>query len=155
SLPGHPDVFAIGDTARVVAPMRNLIGQKTTDSAQLPGVAQPAIQEGKYVADLIRRRVAGRPPPDPFWYWDKGDLAVVGRTYAVADRRLARCSGAIAWLIWAGVHIYFLIGSASRIFVMMQWSIAFFTKRRSVRVFPNVEAEESQPARAAARRPPI
>jgi NADH dehydrogenase len=59
----------------------------------IPGVAQPAIQEGKYVADMIRRRVAGPPRPKPFWYWDKGDLAIVGRTYAVADLRFIRFAG--------------------------------------------------------------
>ena len=85
----------------------------------MPGVAQPAIQEGRYVACLIRNRVAGTKPPRPFWYWDKGDLAIVGRTYAVADLRFRRFSGFAAWLIWAGVHIYFLIGFANRFFVLV------------------------------------
>jgi NADH dehydrogenase len=86
----------------------------------MPGVAQPAIQEGRYVARLIRSRVAGTKPPGPFCYWDKGDLAIVGRTYAVADLRFVRFSGFPAWLIWAGVHIYFLIGFANRFFVLVQ-----------------------------------
>lgn len=135
SVPGHPNIFALGDTALVVCHTRNLIGIKGTAPESLPGLAQPAIQEGEYAADLIRRRVAGQPPPTPFWYWDKGDLAVVGRTFAVADLRFLRFSGSVAWLLWAGVHIYFLIGFANRIFVMLQWSIALITKRRSVRVF--------------------
>ena len=100
----------------------------------MPGVAQPAIQEGKYVADVIRRRVTGRAMPKPFWYWDKGDLAVVGRTYAVADLRFSRFAGFAGWLLWAGVHIYFLIGFANRVFVLLQWGLAFLTKRRRVRV---------------------
>jgi NADH dehydrogenase len=100
----------------------------------LPGVAQPALQQGKYVADVIRRRVTGRAQPEPFWYWDKGDLAIVGRTYAVADLRFTRFAGFLAWLVWAGVHIYFLIGFANRLFVLLQWGLDFLTKRRRVRV---------------------
>jgi NADH:ubiquinone reductase (H+-translocating) len=136
SIPGHPGIFAIGDTAQVVAYSRNLIGIKSRAPSSLPGVAQPAIQEGRYVADLIRRRVLGRPPPDSFCYWDKGDLAIVGRTFAVADLRFLRFSGFPAWLLWAGVHIYSLIGFADRIFVMLQWTASFLTKRRQVRIFP-------------------
>jgi NADH dehydrogenase len=63
----------------------------------MPGLAQPAIQEGKYVANLIGRRVEGQSPPEPFWYWDKGDLAIVGRTFAVADLRFLRFSGLARW----------------------------------------------------------
>jgi NADH:ubiquinone reductase (H+-translocating) len=134
SVRSHPEVFAIGDTAHLVAPARNLFGIKSRSSMLMPGVAQPAIQEGKYVADLIRRRVAGRPQPKPFWYWDKGDLAIVGRTYAVADLRFSRFAGFAGWLLWAGVHIYFLIGFANRLFVLLEWGFAFLTKRRRVRV---------------------
>ncbi len=139
SVPGHPDIFAIGDTAHVVAPARNLLGMKSKDPMVMPGVAQPAIQEGRYVADLIRRRVAGQTAPEPFWYWDKGDLAIVGRTYAVADLRELRFAGFLAWLVWAVVHIYFLVGFTNRFFVVSQWVIAFLTKRRRVRVFPAQE----------------
>ena len=134
SVPGHPEVFAIGDTAHVIAPARNLLGIKSRNPILMPGVAQPAIQEGKYVANVIRRRVEGRRAPAPFWYWDKGDLAIVGRTYAVADLRVARFAGFPAWFIWATVHIYFLIGFANRLFVLLQWGLAFITKRRRVRV---------------------
>ena len=136
SVPDHPEIFAIGDTAHVVAHSRNLLGIKSRQPMVMPGVAQPAIQEGRYVARLIRSRVAGTKPPRPFWYWDKGDLAIVGRTYAVADLRFLRFSGFPAWLIWAGVHIYFLIGFANRFFVLVQWGLAFLTKRRRVRVLP-------------------
>ncbi|HEX5410267.1 MAG TPA: NAD(P)/FAD-dependent oxidoreductase [Terriglobia bacterium] len=139
SVPGHPDIFAIGDTAHVVAPARNLLGMKLKDPMVMPGVAQPAIQEGKYVAGLVRRRVAGQAAPAPFWYWDKGDLAIVGRTYAVADLRKLRFAGFLAWLVWAVVHIYFLVGFTNRFFVVSQWAIAFLTKRRRVRVFPAPE----------------
>lgn len=134
SVPDHPEVFVIGDTAHLVAPVRNLFGIKSRTPMLMPGVAQPAIQEGKYVADVIRRRVAGRPQPKSFWYWDKGDLAIVGRTYAVADLRFSRFAGFAGWLLWAGVHIYFLIGFANRLFVLLQWGFDFLTKRRRVRV---------------------
>jgi NADH dehydrogenase len=140
SVRDHPEVFVIGDTAHVVAPVRNLFGIKSRTPMLLPGVAQPAIQEGKYVADVIRRRVTGRAQPKPFWYWDKGELAIVGRAYAVADLRFARFAGFPAWLVWAGVHIYFLIGFANRLFVSLQWGLAFLTKRRRVRTLPEEPA---------------
>jgi len=136
SVPGHREVFGIGDTAHVVAPVRNLLGIKSEAPMAMPGVAQPAIQEGKYVADVIRQRVTGHGDPEPFWYWDKGDLAIVGRTYAVADLRFVKFAGFPAWVIWAVVHIYFLIGFANRLFVLLQWGFDFLAKRRQVRVLP-------------------
>jgi NADH:quinone reductase (non-electrogenic) len=142
SVRNHPEIFVIGDTAHVIAPARNLLGMRSRRPMLLPGVAQPAIQEGKYVADVIRRRVDGRAPPRPFWYWDKGDLAIVGRTYAVADLRFIRFAGFAGWALWAGVHIYFLIGFANRLFVLLQWGFDFLTKRRRVRVL----TEESRAA---------
>jgi len=145
SVPGHPEIFVIGDTAHVVAPARNLMGRKSNDAMLMPGVAQPAIQEGKYVAQLIRRRVEGKSAPPPFWYWDKGDLAIVGRTYALADLRFLRFTGFLAWLLWAVVHIYFLIGFANRFFVVLTWGVAFLTKRRQVRVFPGQEKAARAP----------
>jgi len=143
SVPGHPEVFAIGDTAHIVAPVRNLLGIKSKTPMIMPGVAQPAIQEGKYVADVIRRRLTGRSKPAPFWYWDKGDLAIVGRTYAVADLRFVRFAGFPAWFLWATVHIYFLIGFANRLFVLLQWGFDFLMRRRQVRVLP-VEPPSAQ-----------
>jgi NADH dehydrogenase len=134
SVHDYPEVFVIGDTAHVVAPVRNLFGIKSPKPMVMPGVAQPAIQEGEYVADVIRRRVEGRAQPKPFWYWDKGELAIVGRTYAVAELRFSRFAGFAAWVIWAVAHIYFLIGFANRLFVLLQWGLAFLTKRRRVRV---------------------
>jgi NADH dehydrogenase len=142
SIPGHPEVFAIGDTAHVVAPSRNLLGIKAKDPMIMPGVAQPAIQEGRYVGRIIRRRVLALKPPPPFWYWDKGDLAIVGRTYAVADLRLVRFAGFIAWVLWVLVHIYFLIGFTNRFLVLSQWALAFLTKRRQVRIFSSQQERE-------------
>jgi NADH dehydrogenase len=143
SIPGHPEVFVIGDTAHVVAPSRNLLGIKAKEPMAMPGVAQPAIQEGQYVARVIRSRVLGRTPPPAFWYWDKGDLAIVGRTYAVADLRFVRFAGFPAWIVWVGVHIYFLIGFANRFFVLLQWGLAFLTKRRRVRILTSAEQREA------------
>jgi NADH dehydrogenase len=136
SLPGQRNIFVIGDTALVMAYTRDMLGRRSPQKVTLPGVAQPAIQEGKYVAKLIRRRITGAPPPAPFWYWDKGSMAIVGRTYAIADLNFVRFSGFLAWLTWAGVHIYFLIGFANRLLVMLQWGTSFLTKRRAVRIFP-------------------
>jgi NADH dehydrogenase FAD-containing subunit len=132
SVPGHTGVFAIGDTALVFANTRNLVGLKSGTGVQLPGLAQPAIQQGKYVAQLIRRRTTGQAAPEPFWYWDKGDLAVAGRTFAVADLRFWKSAGFLAWLLWAGVHIYFLIGFANRLFVMLRWLVQFVTREHGV-----------------------
>jgi NADH dehydrogenase len=135
TVPGHSNVFVIGDTAAVIAPTRNLLGFRKGPEL-LPGVAQPAIQEGKYVARVIRRRVTGQSPTVPFWYWDKGNLAIIGRTFAVADLQFVRFSGTLAWLLWLGIHIYFLIGFANRLLVILQWAFSFWTKRRGVRIFP-------------------
>jgi NADH dehydrogenase len=88
--------------------------------------------------------VEGRPQPKPFWYWDKSDLAIVGRTYAVADLRFAKFAGFPAWVLWAGVHIYFLIGFASRLFVLLQWGLAFLTKHRRVRVLSEEALSEQE-----------
>jgi len=137
SVPGHPNIFAIGDTAKVVAPSRNLFGFPRTKPMTLPGVAQPAIQAGQYVAKVIRNRVKGQSPPRPFWYWDKGELAIIGRMSAVADLGFLRFSGFSAWVLWVGVHIYFLIGFANRLFVMLQWAITFVNKQRQVRILPD------------------
>jgi NADH dehydrogenase len=136
SVPGHPNVFAIGDTAALSALTRSLFGMKSETPVLLPGVAQVAIQGGIYVARLIRRRIKGERSAKPFCYWDKGNMAIVGRTFAVADLKHVRFSGFIAWLLWAGVHIYFLIGFANRLQVTLQWAISFVTNRRGVRILP-------------------
>jgi NADH dehydrogenase len=141
SVPGHPNVFAVGDTAAITADTRSLFGIRSESPELLPGVAQVAIQGGTYVASLIRRRVNGERSAKPFWYWDKGNMAIVGRTFAVADLRHARFSGFTAWLLWAGIHIYFLIGFANRLLVMLQWGMSFVTKRRGVRILPLAQVE--------------
>src|SRR5262249_20556014 len=153
SLPGHPNVLAVGDTAAIPPDTRSRLGIRSRAPASLPGVAQVAMQGGTYVANLIRRRVEGEGDPvvKPFRYWDKGNLAIVGRTYAVADLKHVRFSGFTAWLVWAGIHIYFLIGFANRLLVSLQWAMSFLTKRRGVRILPLAQPEtiraESSPAK--------
>jgi NADH dehydrogenase len=80
--------------------------------------------------------VQGKPPPPAFCYWDKGELAIVGRTYAVADLKLLRFAGPVAWWLWASVHIFFLIGFSNRLLVLLQWAMSFLSKRHGVRIFP-------------------
>ncbi len=135
SVPGHDDIFAIGDTASVVNRSRNLLGKLEDEARPLPGVAQPAMQAGEYVAQVIRRRVRGLPAPPPFHYWDKGDLAQVSKGFAVADLKIARFTGVFAWLLWLGIHIFFLIGFANRLLTMIQWSATILTDQRGMRDF--------------------
>jgi len=141
SVPNHRNVFAVGDTAAITNNTRSLFGIKSKTPEPLPGVAQVAIQGGRYVAKLIRRRINGQRSAKAFWYWDKGNMAIVGRTFAVADLKHVRFSGFTAWLLWAGIHIYFLIGFANRLLVTMQWAISFITKRRGVRILPLAQTE--------------
>ena len=145
SVPGHPNVYAVGDTAAITAYTRSLFGIRSKTPQFLGGVAQVAIQGGRYVASLIRRQVNGEHSAKPFSYWDKGNIAIVGRIFAVADLKHVRFSGFTAWLLWIGVHIYFLIGFANRLLVMLQWGISFFTKRRGVRILPFAQSENTHP----------
>lgn len=123
SVPGLPEVFVIGDTAHA-----------ENNGKPLPGVAQVAIQSGVYVTKVIRARIAGRQEPGAFSYFDKGNLATVGRSFAILDSNGIRMSGFIAWLAWLGVHVMFLIGFRNRISVMMQWVAAYLTYSRGARL---------------------
>jgi len=114
----------------------------------LPGVAQPAMQEGGYVASLIRRRLRGLPAPGRFSYRDKGDMAIVGQGFAVADLKVAHLWGLFAWLLWLGVHIFYLVGFANRLLVTTKWAFAFFVNHREARVF-TPKAEEAAPREPA------
>ncbi|HEY7426807.1 MAG TPA: NAD(P)/FAD-dependent oxidoreductase [Gemmataceae bacterium] len=128
SLPGHPEVFVIGDMANY--PHQG--GQP------LPGVAQVAMQQGRYVADLIQRRLRGTAPP-PFHYHDRGTMATIGRASAVADLGWIRLSGTSAWLIWLFIHILFLIEFQNRVLVMFQWAWNYFTRNRAARLITGTE----------------
>jgi NADH dehydrogenase len=125
TLPGHPEVFALGDMVRV----RQANGQVVT----FPGVAPVAMQQGRYAAATIRRRLKGG-SPDPFHYRDKGNLATIGRARAVADLHAIRLSGFIAWVSWLLIHLFYLIGFQNRVLVFMRWFFSFITRGRGARL---------------------
>jgi NADH dehydrogenase len=133
SLPSHPEVFVIGDLAAL----------KDASGKMLPGVAPVAILEGRYVAKLIRREIelartsSTRPEPVPrpaFHYHDKGSLATIGRSAAIAQFGKIHISGFVAWLAWLFVHILFLIGFRNRVLVFIQWAWSYFTYERGARL---------------------
>jgi NADH dehydrogenase len=123
SIPNHPDIFVIGDLAHY----RNQQGQP------LPGVAPVAMQQGRYVAELIQQRLRGQTPP-PFHYRDRGSMAIVGRAEAVADVRGRRFSGLLAWLAWLFIHLMNLVEFENRLLVVIQWAWNYFTRNRSARL---------------------
>lgn len=123
SLPAHPEIFVLGDTALV----------KSEDGQQVPGVAPAAKQMGKYVAGVIKARLAGR-PTKPFRYINYGNLATIGRSAAVADFGWMRLSGFPAWLLWTFAHLWFLVGFRNRIIVFLDWAWAYVTFDRGARL---------------------
>ena len=123
TIAGHPEVFVIGDLAN--------FSHQT--GKPMPGVAQPAIQQGHYAAKLIRARFKGKMLP-PFHYFDKGNLATIGRGAAVADLSWLRLSGWPAWLIWVFIHLVYIIQFQNRVLVMMQWAWLYLTFDRSARL---------------------
>lgn len=125
TAPGHPDIFVIGDTASA-----------KQDGKSLPGVAPVAMQQGRFVARVIAARVRGEAPPSVFRYFDKGYLATVGRMYAVGYIGKLQLSGLLAWFVWAGVHIAYLVGFRNRILVMAQWAWLHLTFQRGARLIP-------------------
>jgi len=120
-----PGVFVVGDAASV---MQN--------EHPVPGVAQAAIQEGRYVGRLIARELKGRKAKRPFRYFDKGNMAVVGKNYAVLERGWLRTSGFLTWLVWAFVHILSLPQLQNRLRVQRQWLWSYFTGQRGSRLIP-------------------
>jgi len=133
SIPGHPEVFVIGDLAKML----------NKDGTQVPGVAQGALQGGKHVAKIIKAEIEDRtagnpitPSTDraPFKYWDKGNMATIGRASAVvATKRFAR-HGLLAWLMWWAVHIMFLVGFRNRVLVMFSWAWSWLSFKRGARL---------------------
>jgi NADH:quinone reductase (non-electrogenic) len=134
TIPGYPDIYVTGDLASLAG----------ADGKPLPGVAQVAMQQGAYAAKAIGRKARGdeRPLP-PFKYFDKGNMAVIGRGTAVADLfgRL-HLSGLPAWLIWALIHILYLVQFESRVFVFMKWAIQALTFNRSARLITGAAATD-------------
>jgi NADH dehydrogenase len=123
TLPGHGEVFVIGDTARVEG-----------EGGPLPGVATVAKQQGAYVARVIAARLSGARDPGPFRYRDVGSLAIIGRREAVADFGRLRLHGRLGWIVWGVAHIYFLIGFRNRLLVALQWLWSYLTYERGARL---------------------
>jgi NADH:ubiquinone reductase (H+-translocating) len=124
-LAGHPQVFVIGDTATA-----------TQDGRPLPGVAQVAIQQGRFVGRLIGAHIAGRPTSQPFRYQDRGNMAVVGKNFALLERGGLRLSGFATWVLWALIHVMFLPQLQNRLRVQTQWLWSYVTGQRSSRLIP-------------------
>ena len=138
SIPEHPQIFVIGDTASL-----------DHDSKPLPGVAQVAMQQGRYVGNLIDRRITGNSMPPPFRYFDKGNMAVVGKGFAVVQSGKFQLSGFLAWLAWAFIHLLFLAQPSLRVSVFVQWVWTYLTGTRGSRLilFPGSSASATSQAR--------
>ena len=135
SLPGHPEIFAIGDMAAVL--------QK--DGKPVPGVSPAAMQMGRHVARIIENEIdlgAGRSERPPFKYWDKGTMATIGRSAAVAEVGRFKFSGLLAWLTWLFVHLIFLVGFRNRLVVFIQWIYSYFAYKRAARIITYLPQEQ-------------
>jgi NADH dehydrogenase len=139
SLPGHPEVFAIGDLVALVR----------KNGQPVPGVAPAAIQQGEHAAKNVQRLLQGQPPL-PFDYWDKGTLATIGRSRAVGQVGSWQFSGVLAWLMWSFIHILFLIGFRNRFMVMAEWAWSYFSFDKGSRLITGerVESEQREPTPA-------
>jgi len=129
TLPGHPEVIALGDMVRV----RGTDGEPVT----YPGVAPVAIQQGRHAGKLIAQRLAGR-ATTPFHYFDKGNLATIGRGRAVAQIKFLKLSALPAWVVWLVVHLWYLVGFQNRLLVFIKWSVSFVSHGRSARIINNL-----------------
>jgi NADH dehydrogenase len=131
TVSGHPEIFVVGDTASL-----------DQNGKPLPGVAQVAIQQGRYAGKLIHRRINGGHIPGPFRYFDKGNMAVVGKGFAVLESGKFHVSGIVAWLAWAAVHLEFLAQSNLRVSVFLQWVWTYLTGQRGSRLIVNHHGPE-------------
>lgn len=147
SVPGRDTMFVVGDTALV----------RDADGHEVPGLAAAAKQMGRYVGQTIRARFEGRPAPAAFRYRDYGSLATIGRNSAIASVGRLRLTGFVGWLFWSAVHIYFLIGLRSRVFVATSWAWSYLTGQRGARIIlqrVRPAREEPRPGDAQAERAP-
>ena len=133
TIPGHPEIFVVGDTASL-----------DQNGKPLPGVAQVAMQQGRYAGKLIQGRLRGRPDQQPFSYFDKGSMAVVGKGFAVLQAGKIQLSGFPAWLAWAAVHLEFLAQSSLRVSVFVQWVWTYVTGQRGSRLIVNHHASQEK-----------
>lgn len=131
SVPEHPEIFVVGDTASL-----------EQNGKPLPGVAQVALQQGRYAGKLIRNRISGGPTPNPFKYFDKGNMAVVGKGFAILQTGKIHLSGFSAWLAWAAVHLQFLATSSLRVSVFVQWVWTYVTGQRGSRLIVNHQGSD-------------
>jgi NADH dehydrogenase len=131
TVPAHPEIFVVGDTASL-----------DQNGKPLPGVAQVAMQQGRYAGKLIHGRIVGNSPPRPFSYFDKGTMAVVGKGFAVLQSGKVQVSGFLAWLTWAAVHLQFLATSSLRLSVFLQWIWTYVTGQRGDRLIVNHHGTE-------------
>ena len=136
SLPGHPEVFVAGDLAALLQ----------DNGRPVPGVAPAAKQMGKYVATLIRARLAGTPAPPPFRYRDQGNLATIGRMAAIVHMGRLQLSGLLAWWFWLAAHVFFLIGFRNRLVVLLNWAVAYWSYQRSARIILGDPYDADPPA---------
>jgi NADH dehydrogenase len=132
SVVGHDDIFAIGDVADMAGP----------DGKPLPALAPVAKQQGHYLGRMIRARIEGRSPPKPFRYRDYGQLAVLGRSAAIADFGWLRLTGVLAWMIWSAVHLFLLLGARNKILVYLNWVWAWMTYGHGARLMTGIDRAE-------------
>ena len=132
TIPNYPDIFLVGDLAHALA----------ENGQPLPGVAQVAIQGGAYAAKSIRARVEGKEPPKPFHYFNKGDMAVIGRAAAIANIFGLHISGFLAWIIWLFVHLMYIVEFQSRVMVFVQWGFEYLTFSRGARLITGTAASD-------------
>jgi NADH dehydrogenase len=128
TIPGHPEIFVTGDLAALARPDGAHRGE------MLPGVAQVAMQQGRYAGRQIARRLSGKQPLPPFSYFDRGDMAVIGRASAVANIFGFEVWGLPAWLVWLFIHLLYLVEFQSRIIVLVRWAFQYFSFRRGARL---------------------
>jgi len=135
TLPGHPELFVAGDLAAV----------NQANGKPVPGVAPAAKQMGKYVADVIRARLHGKPTPGAFKYADYGNLATIGRMAAIVHLGRLQLSGVLAWWFWLAAHVFFLIGFRNRVVVLLNWAVAYWSYQRSARIIFGDDQEDRLP----------
>jgi NADH dehydrogenase len=133
TVPNFSDIFIVGDLAHAV----------DEKGAPLPGVAQVAMQGGAYAAKVIRARLEGKKEPAPFHYFNKGEMAVIGRAAAVANIFGIHVSGLLAWLMWVFIHLIYIVEFQSRVLVFVQWGFEYLTFSRGARLITGVAATDS------------